>query len=780
MIPPALWALGGVWLAQRFVFVWGFTAEAGQLATVAWVSGVTLAMAAAAVGLTRGRRSLVGACALVVCVLAVGVGTSAVACRRQHAAVERLQGAAVSSWTLEVVGDPSEGERGYRVRARASVEGRAAGELWLSSSERLARGEVIGCIGRYKRLADDDYGRSSWGQGLCGSVSVVRVVRREGSTGPLALLRRLREQTLAAIRAGETDERALLAGCVCGSKEALDARGLVDAFARCGLAHLIAVSGAHLAIVSALVSQALERCRLSRLARLVLLLAATGLFAAYCGLSLTVVRAWLMSLVAGLSQLVGRRRHALSAVSVVALVMALAAPATTGQLGFELSVLSVAGLCIFSPYAYYVLQVLVPELPLPRWTPRRARKALYAGFDGMRDLLAATLVCQTVTLPLTVQAFGRLPVVAPLANLLVGPLFMPVLGLGLLSCLLAQIPAVSVPALALSDVPCRLLLAMVRTLDALPHASLPASTLPTPVLTLLALVPVVCLVWWPRVSRGAIARTCAVLALACGLVFVRWRYLAPARIVVLDVGQGDAILVQDGSRAMLVDAGPGDTVVEALGRQHVLHLDAVVITHLHDDHYGGLEHLSEMTSCDKVIVAQGVSAAMGEEMKAWCHGLVGDEVEELSYGDVLRVGGYEARMIWPRAPVDGSENAHSIELALTYERHGRTLAALLTGDAERDETGACLDARDVGDIDFLKVGHHGSEVSLTLEQAARLDPEVSVASAGEGNSYGHPTQECVSALESAGSRFLCTIDAGDIEIRPGERGPVVSCERPGR
>lgn len=69
-------------------------------------------------------------------------------------------------------------------------------------------------------------------------------------------------------------------------------------------------------------------------------------------------------------------------------------------------------------------------------------------------------------------------------------------------------------------------------------------------------------------------------------------------------------------------------------------------------------------------------------------------------------------------------------------------------------------------VDVLKLGHHGSELSLTSEQARRLSPVLAVASAGEGNSYGHPSQEAIQAVEAAGARFLCTIGEGDIKIRP--------------
>ena len=121
----------------------------------------------------------------------------------------------------------------------------------------------------------------------------------------------------------------------------------------------------------------------------------------------------------------------------------------------------------------------------------------------------------------------------------------------------------------------------------------------------------------------------------------------------------------------------------------------------------------------------------------------------------------------------GQKPAHFRSLLL------RTLTGLLAADAEVEETSAAVERGDVGDIDFLKVGHHGSEASLDAATAAALAPEVSVASAGEGNSYGHPDPACVEVLEGAGSVFLCTIWAGDVTVEPGAQGPVVSCQKGG-
>ena len=481
------------------------------------------------------------------------------------------------------------------------------------------------------------------------------------------------------------------------------------------------------------------------------------------------VRSWAMTLSAELSRLAGRRSHPLSAACVVGLVMALAEPGVTGQLGYLLSVVCVCGICALGAYARYALEVLLGgSRPAPRGG--RVRSLARRAGATAREALALTLVSQTVTAPLTCAAFGTLSLVAPLANVVLAPLFSALLALGLLAALFVWLPPAQGVLLACCEAVGAPLMSALRLLADLPLACVAVSVDEGIALAALAVALGALLALWPRVSRRALLG-----ALACALVaavawHVRWRLLAPAAVRVLDVGQGDAILVTDGAAAVLVDTGPGEAVVGALARSHVTHLDAVVLTHLHADHAGGLDDLLAVVDVDALMVPDGTEASE----------LAGDlPVFEVGYGDVVRCGGFALEAVSPIEPAGGEGNEGSLELLLTYDEGGRVLTALLAADAEREETGSAIERGDVGDIDLLKVGHHGSEASLTPEIAAALAPEVSVASAGEGNRYGHPDPVCVEALEEAGSLFLCTRDVGDVCVEPGVVGPVVSCQRGG-
>ena len=718
------------------------------------------------------------------CLAAALAGLS---CRASVARVsEALASSSVSGWRFELVGDMSSTTTGaWRGRARAEGEA-CSGYVWLTSPDELLLGDRIRCVGRFSPNADDEWGRSSAAQGLSGSVRVVLATERDEPEGLALLARRVRWGALDVLRPGESDSGALLAACVCGYAPPMRARGLSEEFSRAGISHLTAVSGSHLALVASCVSAVLEGLCLGVRVRSVASILVTGGFVLLCGLPVSAVRAWAMACVSQAVALSGRRGHQLSSASLVGLAMALLDPSLSGQLGFLLSVSSVVGIGLFCPYARFALGEAALALgsmgagTAGRGVPRLLGQALgrlgRVG-RGALDALAVCVVCQASTFAIGASSFGSVSLVAPLANLLAAPVLGILMPLGLATGVASPAPVAADVLARLAGAVAQPLLAGVSWLSSLGLASVPVSVDLGLALLLTVLLSAVLLVAWPRPSGRLLAGgTLVALALA-GAVLLRLRWLAPPRVCVLDVGQGDAILVQDGGSAILVDAGPGDAVGAALARNGVLHLDAVLVTHLHDDHYGGLSVLGPVLSGGEVLFGQGVSGSLTDEVKGELSALAPGSVSEVSYGDVLRVGRFSLSVVSPLGSSDGSQNADSVQLTLSFEDGPRTLSGLLTGDGEKDELAAELGRGDVGDVDFLKVGHHGSAASLDEAEARALSPEVSIASAGANNRYGHPRQECVDVLEKAGSAFLCTMDVGDVTVEPGELGPRVTTAR---
>lgn len=706
----------------------------------------------------------------------VACACSGLALARLDAASEQLVRTPVSSCVLFVDGDASERDGSWTCRARVEAPGGITAGVWLTAPEAVTRGERLRAIGRFSPNGSDDWGVSSRSQGIAGRIRAVRITERWHAGGVVGVLAGLREGVVARIAPERGEGRALLAGIVAGDRRELKAQGLSDVFSAAGLSHLVAVSGAHLAIAHALVEGLLLCAGVPGGPRRVLSLGLSALFVLMCSCPASAVRAWVMLAASVAGKGAGRRGHAPSALAIAGSLMCLSDPFCACDLGFQLSMLSVASLSLFGPYARATLDALIAPRTYRemRLTPRPLRPHMAKLGRSVRSSLAASLVCQLSTWAVVAVTFGRVSTVGPIASLAVGPLLSPLVLAGLVACLLAAVPVVGGLLLAVADGLACLVVALTRQFAALPFSSV-AVVVPRWVELLPIIVALLLLALWPRPSRRVLAKvSLGGLAVAIA-IFVRLYVLVPASVTVLDVGQGDAILVRDGPHALLVDTGPGDAITDALARQHVLWLDAVIVTHLHDDHTGGIDDLAGLVPTGSLYVGEGVSGSLPEGLGRDADRLVGSGIGELCAGDEVRLGGFTMTCLWPREVTDGSENEDSVCLLLTYGEGGAGLRMLLTGDAESNVLDSIVSQ--VGDIDVLKVGHHGSRVSLDGGQAAVLRAEVAVASAGEGNSYGHPAPECVETLEGSGAWFLCTKDHGDVTLSPGERGVGVLCER---
>lgn len=664
-------------------------------------------------------------------------------------ASKALDGRAASSLEFVVQGDPSINDDVYSYTCEARADGKNLATVRLSCDRELRVGAHVRVIGRVSRFENDAYGRSRVLRGEVRKVKAVRIVPvDEGSPGPLL---RLRNGLLASIAPATDPARALIAGVVCGRSSELRAQPACDWFSVTGTAHLIAVSGSHLSIVGFVLETALQKTRCPRGLQRAMLAAALVSYTAFTGASSSAVRACCMVFATLAVNGAGRRRHGLSALFMTMSIFVLLRPTVLFEMGFQLSCVSVFAILCFCPYATFALG----ELGVP---------------SAVAGMISVTLCSQLATLPITIPAFGTFSLIAPLANALIGPVVSVLLAVSVVLAPLSLVPLLRPWALLVPMIAARCALFFEQLLAAIPGASV--SVPPDSIeVFLVPMALAILLVWWPRPRARPMAAGLACLVFLAALPYVYWDRFAPPSVTVLDVGQADAILVRQGSTAVLVDSGLDERVVTALVRNNVHHIDAVFVTHWDEDHWGGLPAVLEQFSVGTIAVA----ADALEDAPAQVLNRPGVSYRQVRRGDTLDIGTFRARVMWPFDSVDGEGNEDSLVLLLTFAQEGKRLRLLLTGDAELDQEREFV--QEVGDIDVLKLGHHGSKVSVDGELLGVLRPELSIASAGEGNRYGHPSDECVDAVRVAGGAFACTIEHGDIIITPTAKGFTMRCQR---
>ncbi|HMB35101.1 MAG TPA: DNA internalization-related competence protein ComEC/Rec2 [Methylomirabilota bacterium] len=540
---------------------------------------------------------------------------------------------------------------------------------------------------------------------------------------------------------------ALLGGLLLGEKTGLPPEAS-EAFRRAGVYHILAVSGFNVALLASSVFFVLSTLGVPRRVTAVVAGAALVGFALVVGGQASVLRATVMGLLLLGALLLDRESQLMNALALAVLLLLAWRPGDLGEPGFQLSFAATAGIIHLAP-------------PLTAWLIGKR----WPGW--LATPMAVSLGAQAAVTPVMLVHFNQLSLIGIVANLVVVPMAAVGTTLGMLALLTAAVSAWAADVLFQALWP--LLLALraavwvaARVPGAMVHLPAPSWAAIAAWCVALALLPYLGSRRWIR------ATVMVSLALVLGLSI--WPWVAPdngrLRVTFLDVGQGDAILVElpEGQR-LLVDGGPGGNqrldvgervLAPFLWNRPTQRLDVVALTHPDSDHSGGLravltrfgvrefwENGRWITGTEETLRAVERSGACRRTLVA---------------GQRLWLGSALLTVLNPDGsrPLDDPPPEGQNEESLVLRLDWRGFSLLLTGDlGGPGEERLLADHAPVRAL-ALKVGHHGSRYSSTGAFLDAVEPAVAIISVGARNSFGHPTPEVLGRLEAAGARIYRT------------------------
>jgi competence protein ComEC len=674
--------------------------------------GIVAAALAAAIGISATRRTPARRSTIVVgCVIVAAATSGMLAAARRDATLEAElpagradvigvvadQPVVVGSDLIAVLGRPIRDD-GLALPPTAVV--------WPPDvGVRPEPGDTIAATGRLVNRPGLVRGDPVAGRLEARHITVVRT-----ASGPMHRVAAAARARVQSVLGGGDAATALLAGFLIGDTSGLD-REQVDSLRSAGLSHFVAVSGSNVALFLGAWWVLLTPLSGPRV-RAVVGMVGLVLFTLITRWEPSVLRAVAMIALVLAGRLAGIPIEPVVALGWGMVVLILVAGDLAATVGFQLSVAATAGV---------MLGIKLAGSRRPRW---------------VWSILGATAGAQAAVAPLLLIHFGSVPLMAPLANLVAAPLVTAATTLGGLAVLAGGGPVLGPASLAANGV-----LVVADVAAGWPQLDLPA------VVAVIAVGALAMIRRWRRL---------AIVALSFGMAMASLPAAPPsgASITVMDVGQGDAIVVRDGSTVMLIDGGRDPRVLaEALDRNRVGHVDVLVATHGDADHAGGLVGLSKRVPVGSVWVPRFgdhgdlISSVVADARAG------GVPVERIASGAATTIGRIRITALGPQRRYK-SDNDGAIVL---WVESGGT-AALLPSDVERVAQSELPSLRP----DVLVVPHHGA-ATTDSDWLAETTGRIAVVSVGE-NLYGHPSEEVMDVLAASGTTVFTTEATGDVVI----------------
>lgn len=738
-------------------FTIGFGAACILLASLTldiplWIPGAVFGCAALIVGRTGSKWRRAVPVALILLGVACGCMRFYWMVFRQLKPLEGLNGETFSL-TVTAEGYSREGAYSETVNGSLLWEGRRySTQIYLLEGVHLSPGDTLEAEFRLRVTAPESERASAYYQGK--GMFLVMSQKSDGNITPASvntlryfparLAHKIEELLDACL---PSDAAPFAHALLLGDTSQLDYT-TDTALKISGIRHVAAVSGLHVGILYGLIAFLTGR---RKFLTALLGFPALALFAAAAGFTPSVTRACAMIGLMMLAQLAAKEYDPATGLSFACLILLLQNPFCALSVSFQLSAASVAGILLGNSGLYRFLTAGMEKLPK---NGLRAKLLRWAAKS-----LSVTLSAMVITTPLCAWYFGYVSMIGILTNLLT------LWAVTVIFCGLAAVCIVGAFSLSggmllggLVALPIRYVLWMARRLSRFPLAALYTQSVYIRVwlaliYVLLGLFLLIRRCPWVFVCIGA-------AALGVG-VCLSWMLprMDDFRATVLDVGQGQCILLQSKGQAYLVDCGgdsdfaAADTAAEALLSQGIFRLNGVVLTHGDRDHAGALCNLLTRVDAETVYLSEAAEPSLRDELT----GKV--KTELLTNRTEIPL---DSGTLWLYPAVSGAgRNENCMCVLFKTEKCG----ILITGD--RGTAGEALLVRswDIPQVDILIAGHHGAKDSTSRLLLETVCPKIVVISVGENNIYGHPAPETLERLEEYGCAIYRTDELGTILFR---------------
>lgn len=544
-----------------------------------------------------------------------------------------------------------------------------------------------------------------------------------------------------------------------------------------GIIHILAISGMHISLLGTGVNRLLKDAGLGIVPAGMISLILMVQYGMMTGSSVAAMRAVCMFFMSVSAELLGRCYDWMTALAVSAILLLFNAPANLYSSGFLLSFGAVAGIGACAPVAVGLV--------------RSKRKAV--------NTLLVSLSVQLVTLPIMLYFYGEVSLLGIVLNLAVLPTVGAVLACGVLGGLAGFLSSKAAEIMLL---PGRALLffyeQLCRLAGKLPWCTwIGGQPKQWQILVYYGLL-LLALFWgkkavdrrkewengrkeekperkkWHFPGKTEVGM---VLLICLGIFILGRKPEEKLKITCLDVGQGDGIVIEaPKGYCFLIDGGSSNKsgvgqyqLLPYLKSQGISYLDGIFISHTDEDHVSGIKELLTYMGEGLTSIRGGTLYLPGwsqppdswEEHAALAQ-KAGMKTAGVNTGDLVKGGAASLSVL---SPLPGASGMDTNEEALVLELEYQGFRALFTGDIGEETENKLLKKGCLSDVDFLKVGHHGSRYSSGTDFLETIRPEIGVISCSSNNTYGHPSREAIQRLETAGCRLKYTMKSGAVTLR---------------